>query len=125
SDRRRVALPPGDGDRRPQARHPHHRGAGELSRAGGRVEDYGNAQGDAADRVPDDCADYQMPVDVNEGGPEAEGPPLRRRKAAVAACVVAVVAVVVYAPTIHDYFLQDDFGVVGLLSQKPWFYFPH
>jgi hypothetical protein len=63
-----------------------------------------------------------MPVDLNEGGPE--GPPLRRRSAAVAACVVAVVAVVAYAPTIHDYFLQDDFGVVGLLSQKPWFYFP-
>lgn len=63
-----------------------------------------------------------MPVDVNQGGPG--GPPLRRRSAAVAACVVGVAAVVVYAPTIHDYFLQDDFGVVGLLSQKPWFYFP-
>ena len=43
----------------------------------------------------------------------------------IAACVVVVAAVVAYAPTIHDYFLQDDFGVVGLLSQKPWFYFPH
>jgi hypothetical protein len=38
--------------------------------------------------------------------------------------VVVVAAVVAYAPTIHDYFLQDDFGVVGLLSQKPAFYFP-
>jgi hypothetical protein len=38
--------------------------------------------------------------------------------------VVVVAAVVAYAPTMHDYFLQDDFGVVGLLSQKPAFYFP-
>ncbi len=78
-----------------------------------------------------------MPVDLNEGGPEGpplrrrsaneggpESPPLRRRSAPVAACVVVVAAVVAYAPTIHDYFLQDDFGVVGLLSQKPAFYFP-
>ena len=42
----------------------------------------------------------------------------------IATCVVVLAAVVAYAPTIHDYFLQDDFGVVGLLSQKPWFYFP-
>jgi hypothetical protein len=35
-----------------------------------------------------------------------------------------IAAVVAYAPTIHDYFLQDDFGVVGLLSQKSWSYFP-
>jgi hypothetical protein len=42
----------------------------------------------------------------------------------MAALAVVAATVVFYAPTIHDYFVQDDFGVVGLLSQKPVFYFP-
>lgn len=33
-------------------------------------------------------------------------------------------AVLPYLPTLDNYFIQDDFGVVGLLSQKPAFYFP-
>jgi hypothetical protein len=43
---------------------------------------------------------------------------------AIAAAAVVVAAVVFYAPTIHDYFLQDDFGVVGLFSQRSLAYFP-
>jgi hypothetical protein len=42
----------------------------------------------------------------------------------VAAIVVALAAFVFYAPTMHDYFMQDDFGVVGLFSQRSLAYFP-
>jgi len=42
----------------------------------------------------------------------------------IPAIAVVGVAFVLYAPTIHDYFLQDDFGVVSLLSQKPATFFP-
>jgi hypothetical protein len=42
----------------------------------------------------------------------------------VAALVIVVAAVAMYAPTIHDYFLQDDFGVVGLFSQRSIALFP-
>jgi hypothetical protein len=39
--------------------------------------------------------------------------------------VVAVLAAVLpYLPTLDDYFVQDDFGVVGLLASKPAFFFP-
>jgi hypothetical protein len=41
-----------------------------------------------------------------------------------AALLVAVVAVVPYLPTLDNYFVQDDFGVVALLSGKPATYFP-
>lgn len=40
------------------------------------------------------------------------------------AATVALTALAVYAGTIDDYFVQDDFGVVWLLSQKPATYFP-
>ena len=40
------------------------------------------------------------------------------------ALVVFLGAAVPYLPTIDDYFVQDDFGVVGLLSTKPLTYFP-
>ena len=43
-------------------------------------------------------------------------------RAAIAA--VCLAAVVPYLPTVNDYFIQDDFGVVWLLSQKPWSAFP-
>jgi hypothetical protein len=46
------------------------------------------------------------------------------RRRAIAAAVIAIAAIAFYAPTIHDYFLQDDFGVVGLLSQRSISYFP-
>ena len=46
------------------------------------------------------------------------------RRRAIAAAVIAIAAIALYAPTIHDYFLQDDFGVVGLFSQRPISYFP-
>ena len=49
-----------------------------------------------------------------------DGRPLR----AASTIVIVLAAVVLYAPTIHDYFLQDDFGVVGLFSQRPVSYFP-
>lgn len=42
---------------------------------------------------------------------------------AVALVVVAVTAVI-YGPTITDYPVQDDFGVLALLSSKPASYFP-
>ena len=44
-----------------------------------------------------------------------------RRWAALLVCLAAVLP---YARTIDNYFVQDDFGVVWLLSQKPWTYFP-
>ena len=37
---------------------------------------------------------------------------------------IALAAVLPYLPTLDDYFIQDDFGVVGLLSSKPAGYFP-
>ena len=41
----------------------------------------------------------------------------RATRAALAAIVAA--AVIPYAALAGDYFIQDDFGVVSLLSQKP------
>src|SRR5437870_6576191 len=43
---------------------------------------------------------------------------------AIAAIVIVFAAFALYAPTIHDYFVQDDFGVVGLFSQRSLAYFP-
>jgi hypothetical protein len=42
----------------------------------------------------------------------------------LAMLLIVVAAVVPYLPTLDDYFVQDDFGVVGLLSSKPADYFP-
>jgi len=42
---------------------------------------------------------------------------------AIAAAAIAVAAFVLYAPTIGDYFVQDDFGVVRLFSQRSLTYF--
>src|ERR1051325_6330113 len=105
---RRLALPAGDGNCRAQARRQGHRGAGELPRPRGRLEDHRLAQGDAAHRLPDDRAH--------------PAPPLRMRK--VAASVIVVTAFAMYAPTIHDYFMQDDFGVVSLFARRSLAYFP-
>jgi hypothetical protein len=41
-----------------------------------------------------------------------------------AAVVAAVAAVLPYLATLDNYFVQDDFGVVALLSSKPATYFP-
>lgn len=41
-----------------------------------------------------------------------------------AAVIVALAAIVPYLPSLDDYFVRDDFGVVQLLSQKPASYFP-
>ena len=41
-----------------------------------------------------------------------------------AALVVALAATLAYLPSLDDYFVQDDFGVVALLSSKPATYFP-
>ena len=38
--------------------------------------------------------------------------------------IVFLAAVLPYAATIDDYFVRDDFGVVQLLAQKPFSYFP-
>ena len=38
--------------------------------------------------------------------------------------LVVLAAVLPYLPTLDDYFVQDDFGVVALLSGKPAGYFP-
>jgi hypothetical protein len=46
---------------------------------------------------------------------------MTRRNAAVVAVAAAVVS---YLPTLDNYFVQDDFGVVALLSGKPATYFP-
>jgi hypothetical protein len=47
-----------------------------------------------------------------------------RKPAIVAAVVVMLAAIVPYLPSLDDYFVRDDFGVVQLLSQKPASYFP-
>ena len=41
-----------------------------------------------------------------------------------AAVVVALAATLPYLPTLDNYFVQDDFGVVALLASKPASYFP-
>jgi hypothetical protein len=38
--------------------------------------------------------------------------------------IVCLAAIVPYLSTLNDYFIQDDFGVVWLLSRKPWSSFP-
>jgi len=40
------------------------------------------------------------------------------------ALIVVAAAVVPYLPTLDNYFVQDDFGVVALLSDKPATFFP-
>ena len=52
----------------------------------------------------------------------AHGSGIHRRW--VAAAIVVVAACALYAPTIHDYFTQDDFGVVGLFSARSLGSFP-
>ncbi|HET7221492.1 MAG TPA: hypothetical protein VFJ02_25725 [Vicinamibacterales bacterium] len=47
-----------------------------------------------------------------------------RRRVTLAALVVCAAAIVPYLPTIDDYFVRDDFGVVQLLAHKPATYFP-
>lgn len=47
-----------------------------------------------------------------------------RRPLLVAAGIVCLVTGAAYATTVGDYFLNDDFGVVALLSDKPATYFP-
>src|SRR5262245_7461317 len=44
--------------------------------------------------------------------------------ATIAALVVCLAAVLPYVPTLNNYFVRDDFGVVELLASKPAFYFP-
>jgi hypothetical protein len=43
---------------------------------------------------------------------------------AFAVFFVAIAAILPYLGSIDNYFVQDDFGVVWLLGQKPWWYFP-
>lgn len=42
----------------------------------------------------------------------------------VAVALVVLVAALPYVPTLDDYFVQDDFGVVGLMASRPASYFP-
>jgi len=42
----------------------------------------------------------------------------------IAVALIVLAAAVPYLPTLNDYFAQDDFGVVGLLSSKPAGFFP-
>jgi hypothetical protein len=49
-------------------------------------------------------------------------PPPRART--LGALLVCAAAVLPYLPTIDDYFVRDDFGVVQLLASKPASYFP-
>jgi hypothetical protein len=48
---------------------------------------------------------------------------VRRARRAVLALAIAA-AVLPYVAVVGDYFVQDDFGVVSLLSDKPWSSFP-
>jgi hypothetical protein len=54
----------------------------------------------------------------------AEGRPEGRPLRLVLAVVVVLAAFTLYAPTIHDYFLQDDFGVVALFATRSLSYIP-
>ena len=47
-----------------------------------------------------------------------------RGKLWLAVLAVCAAAVVPYLPTVNDYFIRDDFGVVQLLAGKPAGYFP-
>jgi hypothetical protein len=47
-----------------------------------------------------------------------------KRPGTFANALIIVTAIAAYASTAHNYFIQDDFGVVWLLSQKPATYFP-
>jgi len=47
----------------------------------------------------------------------------RRSARLVAAAAIVIAAFALYAPTIGDYFVQDDFGVVGLFAQRSLTYF--
>jgi hypothetical protein len=49
---------------------------------------------------------------------------VRLRSVAGCALLVCAAAILPYARSVDNYFVQDDFGVVWLLGQKPWSYFP-
>jgi hypothetical protein len=50
--------------------------------------------------------------------------PQTRAKSLTPWAIVFLAAVLPYVATINDYFVRDDFGVVQLLAQKPFSYFP-
>jgi hypothetical protein len=50
--------------------------------------------------------------------------PQTRAKSLTPWALVFLAAVLPYVATINDYFVRDDFGVVQLLAQKPFSYFP-
>src|SRR6185369_1270125 len=77
-----------------------------------RIQDHGNVERCGEDRPSDDRHHPETAVRL-------------KRSSAAAAAAVALLAVACYASTATDFFLQDDFGVVGLLSQKPALFFPH
>ena len=52
------------------------------------------------------------------------GPDDSSRARRLAASLVCLAAALPYLPTLGDYFVNDDFGVVQLLSGKPWSHFP-
>ncbi len=58
------------------------------------------------------------------GGAGFIGSHARQSNAILAALVVCVAAVAPYLSTADDYFVRDDFGVIGLLEQKPASSFP-
>jgi len=43
---------------------------------------------------------------------------------AIASAAIVIIAIALYAPAIDDYFVQDDFGVVSLFSQRSLAYIP-
>lgn len=47
-----------------------------------------------------------------------------KRPGTLASVLIVATAIAAYASTASNYFIQDDFGVVWLLSQKPATYFP-
>ncbi len=103
--RRRFALPARDGDPGAQARAADHRGAGELPRPRRRVEDHRHADGHAAHRLRDDRADPRVPA--------SHGDLAARRGGSV-----ALAATLPYLPTLDNYFVQDDFGVVCAAGEQ-------
>ena len=88
----------------------------------------GNLKGTLDDRLPDDRHDHQVPVLRREpflNARQVTGKCRRRFATGLTPwAIVGLAAILPYLPTINDYFVRDDFGVVQLLAQKPFSYFP-
>ena len=115
SDRRRLALPARDGDSRAQKRLKIIEVPVNYRGRVGESKITGSLKGTLTDRFQDDRPHPQVPIRMTLRRDTGAGP----ARWAAAALVVCLAAVLPYAPTLNNYFVRDDFGVVELLSTKP------